>query len=94
MKTTAATAMAANSSQINSGLTGGRLRGDCGTGGVLALLAAVIVTVVVPDVFTGEFGTLQVTFGRELATEQVNVTFPVKLLCGVTVTVAVPELPG
>ena len=59
------------------------------------MLAAVIVTVTVPDVFTVVFGgKLQVTFVRELATEQLKDTGPVKLLCGVTVTVDVPELPG
>ena len=62
--------------------------------GVRALLAAVMVTVVLPEVVTVVLGTEQVTFTRELETAQLNETVPVKFLYGLTLIVAVPEAPG
>ncbi len=53
-----------------------------------------MVTSVVPEVLMGTEPTAQVTSIRLLETEQVSVTLPVKLFCGVTVTVEVTEVPG
>lgn len=64
----------------------GRWRGEP------AVLPAVIVSVVVPEVLTVP-GMEQVTFVKGAATEQVKETVPAKLLCGVTLRVKVPELP-
>jgi hypothetical protein len=48
--------------------------------GATALLAAVMVTVVEPEVVTVVLGTEQVTPTKVLATEQENDTVPVKFL--------------
>ena len=61
--------------------------------GVLAVLDAVIVTVVVPDVLTVVLGTLQVTPDRVLGTVQEKATVPVKPRIEPTVMVAVAEVP-
>ena len=60
--------------------------------GTPAVLPAVMVSVVEPDVFTVP-GMEQVTFVSGLATEHVKVTVPLNLFCAVMLTVAVPELP-
>jgi hypothetical protein len=52
-----------------------------------------MVTVVVPDVFNVVLGTEQVTPVKTPCTEHVTDTDPVKLLCGVTVTAAVADVP-
>ena len=62
------------------------------------MLGTVIVTVVLPEGPTVVAPvTVQVTFGKVLGTEQAsaaNVTIPLKLLWGVTVTVGDDELPA
>ena len=77
----------------NAGPLGGKLRNQRKRGDP-AVLAAVIVTVVLPDVVTVVLGREQVTFASELETEQANETVPVKFLTGATVIVAVLEAPG
>ena len=80
-------------SNNNPNPAGGRLwnrrnRGAC------AVLAAVIVSVVLPVVVTVVLGSEQVTLARELETAQENETTPVKFLDGLTLIVAVPVVPG
>jgi hypothetical protein len=62
--------------------------------GVLAVLDAVIVTVVVPDVLTVVLGTLQLTPAKVLGTVQEKETVPLKPRIGPTLIVAVVELPA
>lgn len=59
-----------------------------------AVLAAVTVTVVLPDVVTVVEGTEQVTLAKPLDTAQENETVPLKFLYGLTLMVAVPVAPG
>ena len=59
-----------------------------------AKVVAEMVTAAVPDALTGLDGAEQLTSIKVLATEQVTVTLPVKLFCGVIVTLAVDELPA
>jgi hypothetical protein len=63
--------------------------GTCAT-----LLASVIMTVMVPEVFMVVLGTEQVTPTRELDGVQEKDTSPLKLFCGATVTFTPAELPG
>ena len=58
------------------------------------MLAAVIVTVVVPEVVTVVLGKEHVTLANALDTVQAKDTVPEKFLYGATVMVAVPEAPG
>jgi hypothetical protein len=62
--------------------------------GALALVAAAIVTVVLPEVFIVVDGIEQVTFAKALDTEHLNDTDPLKLFSGAMVIVAVSELPA
>ena len=62
--------------------------------GVLALLAAVMVSVVLPEVVTVVLGREQVTLASELETAQENEMGPLKFLYGLTLMVAVPVAPG
>lgn len=72
---------------------GGDIRNRFQTG-VRAVAATLMVIVVVPDVFKVVLGMEQVTSNSSLGTEQVNDTGPAKLFCGVSVMVAVAELPA
>ena len=75
---------------IPAGGSDGRLRHS----GAFALLAAVMVTVVLPEVLTVVAGTEQVTPTKALETEQVKATVHEKPRIEPTVTVAVVELPA
>ncbi len=57
-------------------------------------MVTVVLPAVLPEMFTVVLGTEHVMFTKLLETEQENVTGPLKLLIGVTVMVAVCELPG
>jgi hypothetical protein len=82
-----------NASASNPKTTGGRLR-KLRQKGAPAVLDAVIVTVVVPEVFTVVLGTLQVTPAKVLATVQEKETVPLKPRIDPTLMVAVVELPA
>lgn len=53
-----------------------------------------MVTVVLPEVVTVVLGSEQVTSANALETEQLKETVPLKFLYGLTLIVAVPEVPG
>jgi hypothetical protein len=82
-----------NESASNPKPIGGRLR-KLRQKGAPAVLDAVIVTVVVPDVLTVVLGTLQLTPGKVLGTVQEKETVPLKPRMAPTVMVAVVELPA
>jgi hypothetical protein len=62
--------------------------------GAFAVVAALMVTVVLPPALTEPLGTEQVTSIKLPATEQLTVTSPLKLFCGTTDMLVLAELPG
>jgi hypothetical protein len=90
--TTANIANIANNTSIQSLLNGG-LRCIFHQG-AFAVVAALMVTVVLPPALTEPLGTEQVTSIKLPATEQLTVTSPLKLFCGTTDMLVLAELPG
>ena len=93
LRATSVAKATANSNNKNAGPLGGNVL-NLRHQGTPALLEAVMVTVVVPDVFTVVVGSAHVTPDRLLGTLQAKDTVPENPRIEPTVIVEVLELPG